>query len=51
MVKNTLMVRGSDNVATTFLLAVEIEYILFLVRSILKNSVIPATFTNTITTR
>jgi hypothetical protein len=50
-VKNTFMVKGSESVLTTSLLALEIEYILFSVRSILKNRVTPATFTRMITTK
>ena len=49
--KKTLMVRGSERVDTTFLLALEIEYILLAVISILKNRVIPATFTSTTITK
>ena len=41
------MVKGSDKVETTFLLAAEIEYILLAVKSNLKKRVMPATFINT----
>ncbi len=50
-VKKTFMVSGSESVDTTFLLASEIEYILFRVKSILKKSVMPARLIRTMTTR